>query len=65
MLGGSEAVADAAGALDAPPPVELRWRPVAVAELGDVVTAVASVAGVTLAAVGKQTNGILWPVFSA
>ncbi len=38
LLGGSEA---AAVALDAPPPVELRWRPVAVAELGDVVTAVA------------------------
>ncbi len=41
LLGGSEAAAATAGALDAPPRVELRWRSVAVAEAGDVVTAIA------------------------
>lgn len=41
LLGGSEADAAAAGAFDASPPVELRWRSVAVAEADDVVTAIA------------------------
>jgi len=41
LLGGPEADAAAAGAIDAPPPVELRWRSVAVAEADDVVTAIA------------------------
>ena len=40
-LWGSEADAAAAGAFDASPPVELRWRSVAVAEADDVVTAIA------------------------
>ena len=41
LLGGSQADAAVAGAFDAPPPVELRWRSVAVAEADDVVTAIA------------------------
>lgn len=41
LLGGSEADAAAAGAFDAPAPVELRWRSVAVAEVDDAVTAIA------------------------
>ncbi len=41
LLGRAEAVAASAGALDAPPRVEVRWRPVAVEVADDVVTALA------------------------
>ena len=41
LLGCAEAVAASAGVLDAPPRVELRWRPVAVGVADDVVTALA------------------------
>jgi hypothetical protein len=41
LLGRAEAVAASAGALDAPPRVEVRWRPVTVQVADDVVTALA------------------------